>query len=188
MKPRDWSWFNRIFFALFVLALIGVIVFLGWRQSVASDERAALIQALAQSNEQLRDEGIEPEAPEPEQIVESIVGPTGATGPRGPQGEPGEDSTVPGPPGPPGQQGATGATGTSGAAGPPGESVTGPQGPAGETGATGAQGPQGEQGPAGQSAFPFTFTFSTDGVTQFTCVVSSPTEAVCTQTIPEPIE
>lgn len=191
MKPHDWSWFNRIFFALFVVALIGVIVFLGWRQTVASEERARLISALTQSNEQLRDEGIEPEAPEPEQIIEPLVGPAGATGPRGPQGEPGEDSTIPGPTGP---QGAPGPQGPAGEPGPPGESVIGPPGAPGPAGEPGPAGPQGEpgatgpQGPAGQSAFPFTFRFTVPDVlgqpTEYVCTITSSTDAVCTPTPP----
>ena len=116
---REWSWFNRIFFALFVVVLIGVIVFLASRWAISSTERAQLIEALTQSQAQLRDEGIEPEAPEPEQIVQGVVGPPGVRGepgPRGERGEPGKsivgpegkagvdgrDSTVPGPQGPAG--------------------------------------------------------------------------------------
>jgi len=149
MKRLDWSWFNRIFFAVFVALLVGAIVFLAWRQTVAGEERAALIDALAQSQAQLRDEGIEPEAPEPEQIVEGIVGPagargeTGARGERGPQG----DAGIPGTPGPagesgtPGPAGARGPTGEPGPAGPQG--APGPAGPQGPPGATGAQGAPG---------------------------------------------
>lgn len=117
-----WSWFNRIFFAVFVLLMVTAIVFLAWRQSVASDERSRLIDALAQSQAQLRDEGIEPSAPEPEQIVESVVGPVGE---RGRPGRDGADSTVPGPPGPPGEPGPAGED----------SSVPGPKGDPGSDGA-----------------------------------------------------
>ncbi len=152
---RDWSWFNRIFFALFVVLLVAAIVFLAWRQSVAEDERAELINALTQSQEQLRSEGIEPEAPEPEQIVKGIVGPPGLTGERGrtgPPGEPGQDSTVPGPAGAPGVPGERGPNGEPGPPGPQGN-----QGPAGPPGADstvpGPQGPQGAPGPACADGF-----------------------------------
>lgn len=155
MKPREWSWFNRIFFALFVLVLIGVIVFLAWRQSVASEERAQLIDALTQSQEQLRSEGIEPDAPAPDQIVNDVVGPPGKSGEQGPRGLPGkngEDGTPGSPgsagaPGKPGDQGPAGAQGEPGAQGAQG--VPGPAGPQGEPGAVGATGPQGPAGPAG---------------------------------------
>lgn len=163
MKPRDWSWFNRIFFALFVLALIGVIVFLGWRQTIATEERAALIDALTQSNAQLRDEGIEPEAPEPGQIIRGEVGPAGEageTGPAGPAGRPptlleiaaavdfycGVRDECRGPQGDPGPAGAS-------VTGPAGESIVGPAGPVGPAGTAGADstvpGPEGPAGPEG---------------------------------------
>jgi hypothetical protein len=137
VKPREWSWFNRIFFAIFVVVLIGVIAFLAWRQSVAADERAQLIEALTQSQEQLRSEGIEPDAPAAEQIVEGRAGPPGKVGEQGPRGLPGEDGVdglpgLPGAPGTPGEKGDTGAVG-----------------PQGSTGATGAQGEPGQPGPAG---------------------------------------
>lgn len=137
MKPRDWSWFNRIFFALFVVVLIGVIAFLAWRQSVAADERTQLINALTQSQEQLRSEGIEPEAPAPEQIVEGKIGPPGKVGEPGPRGLPGDD----------GQPGQPGLSGPSGSAGDKGD--TGGIGPQGPTGATGPKGDPGPVGPAG---------------------------------------
>lgn len=139
MKPRDWSWFNRIFFALFVVVLIGVIAFLAWRQSVAAEERTQLIAALTQSQAQLRDEGIEPKAPEANQIVEGKVGPPGKVGEPGPRGVPGAD----GDDGQPGPNGTPGAAGEKGAPGDPG---IGTQGPAGTPGATGPQGPQGVPG------------------------------------------
>lgn len=157
MKPREWSWFNRIFFALFVVVLIAVIAFLAWRQSIASDERTQLIDALTQSQEQLRSEGIEPEAPEPEQIVEGIVGPPGKSGEQGPRGVPGDDGDdgddgKPGTAGSPGEQGPSGANGETGAQGPAGSQgpsgPAGPSGPQGEPGATGATGPVGATGPA----------------------------------------
>lgn len=154
MKPREWSVFNRVFFALFVVVLIGVIAFLAWRQAVAADERAQLIDALTQSQAQLRDEGIEPEAPEPEQIVTGTVGPQGRSGEQGPRGLPGrdgEDSEVPGPAGPPGDDGEDSTVrGPSGPAGQAGrDGATGPQGPQGPAGPTGPVGPAGPQGPAG---------------------------------------
>jgi hypothetical protein len=148
MKPREWSWFNRIFFAVFVMVLIGVIVFLAWRQSVAAEERTQLINALTQSQAQLRDEGIEPVAPEPEQIVQGIVGPPGKSGEPGPKGERGEKGET-GPPGAPGPQGLPGSTGEPGATGARGE--PGPAGTQGEPGAPGPQGPAGVDGRGIQS-------------------------------------
>lgn len=107
--------------------------------------------------------GQQPEGADPESY---ISGPQGATGDRGEQGVPG----VPGPPGAPGANGIDGQDGVNGADGSAGE-----PGPAG---------PQGEQGPAGQSAFPFSFSFTTTDLlgmqTTHTCVVLSPTEATCT--------
>lgn len=154
MKPRDWSWFNRIFFALFVVVLVGVIAFLAWRQSIASDERTQLIDALTQSQEQLRSEGIEPEAPEPDQIVEGVVGPPGKSGETGPRGLPGEDGSV-GPAGTPGGAGPSGESGQAGANGEPGPQgpagAAGPAGPQGEPGAIGATGPAGPTCPDGYS-------------------------------------
>lgn len=177
MKPREWSVFNRIFFALFVVVLIGVIVFLAWRQSVAADERQQLIQALTQSQAQLRDEGIEPEAPEPEQIVTGIAGPQGRSGEQGPRGLPGKDgkdSTTPGAPGddgapgrdsttagPQGPQGIQGSQGEPGAAGAPGS--TGPTGPVGPPGPAGADG-RGIQSLMCDELGRWTVTY-TDGVT-----------------------
>lgn len=148
MKPHDWSWFNRIFFALFAFALIGVIVFLAWRSAGASEERLALISALQQSQEQLRDEGIEPEAPDAEKIVAGSPGATGARGPegpRGPQGLMGLPGQI-GPQGEPGEDGAAGAPGSAGASGADGQSVTGPAGPQGPQGVTGPQGERGSDG------------------------------------------
>ena len=143
MKPREWSWFNRIFFAVFVLVLIGVIAFLAWRQSVAAEERAQLIDALTQSEEQLRSEGIEPDAPAADQIVEGKVGPPGKVGDQGPRGIPGED----GEDGQPGTPGTTGATGEKGNTGDPGaagaQGAPGPAGPQGEPGVAGPVGPAG---------------------------------------------
>lgn len=150
MKPREWSLFNRIFFALFVVVLIGVIVFLAWRQAVASDERSQLIVALTQSQEQLRAEGIEPEAPEPEQIVQGVVGPAGKAGEQGPRGPAGPT----GPAGPvgvnglPGEKGDTGSSGSTGSTGP-----AGPMGSQGDPGATGPQGPAGADGRGIQSLY-----------------------------------
>lgn len=163
MKPREWSVFNRVFFALFVVVLIGVIAFLAWRQAVAADERAQLIDALTQSQAQLRDEGIEPEAPAAEQIVTGTMGPQGRSGEQGPRGLPGrdgEDSDVPGPAGPAGQDGGDSTTpgppGPSGPSGEPGrdgipgqQGAQGPAGPAGPPGAPGPTGPAGPQGPVG---------------------------------------
>lgn len=106
------------------------------------------------------------------------AGPRGIPGPPGPAGEPG----VPGEPGEDGATGAPGPSGVDGAPGTPGESVVGPQGPAGPAG------PQGEPGPAGQSAFPFTFTFTDALGNQQTCVIASPTEGACTPATPELIE
>lgn len=147
MKPREWSWFNRIFFALFIVVLIGVIIFLAWQRNeektTSAQERSQLISALAQSNGQLRDVGIEPKAPEPEQIVTGTTGPQGRSGEPGPRGPAGEDGTdglngepgTPGGAGSPGQAGPTGSTGPSGPPGPDG--ATGPAGPVGPTGADG---------------------------------------------------
>lgn len=151
MKPREWSWFNRIFFAVFVVVLIGVIAFLAWRQSVAAEERAQLIDALTQSQAQLRDEGIEPTAPEAEQIVTGTVGPPGRVGEQGPRGLPGKDGkdALPGANGSPGQPGEKGESGSPGSQGVPGPQ--GPQGDPGAPGQTGATGPAGPTCPEGSS-------------------------------------
>lgn len=152
---RDWSWFNRIFFAFFVLVLAGVIAFFAWQRTVEAEQRTQLIDALTQSQEQLRSEGIEPEAPEPEQIVEGVAGPPGKSGEQGPRGLPGEDGAtgpagVAGTPGTAGERGPAGLNGEPGPQGPQG--VAGPAGPQGEPGATGPAGPSGATCPEGFSA------------------------------------
>jgi hypothetical protein len=136
--------------------------------------------------DQLLELGQDPDGDAPEDVVTvpGEAGEPGETGARGLPGPPGP-AGEPGPPGEPGVDGADGATGepgADGATGTPGESVVGPQGPAGPAGA------QGEPGPAGQSAFPFTFTFTDALGTQQTCVIASPTEGVCTPAAPESIE
>lgn len=97
-------------------------------------------------------------------------GDTGATGPAGPVGLPGINGASgkngangingsngsPGPSGSPGPTGAVGVPGANGANGTDGP--VGPQGPKGDTGDTGPEGPA---GPKGDSAFPFTFQFTT---------------------------
>jgi hypothetical protein len=191
-----WTWVSRVVLVVLVAATLGLGTFtianLSTRLTAANDRNAALagqidtlledLHASQVNGQSLYDQllslGQSPDGDAPEDVV---PGPAGETGARGPQGEPG-------PPGPAGPAGATGATGATGDTGAAGESVVGPQGPQGVQGETGPQGEAGPQGPAGQSAFPFAFTFSPDGVTQYSCVVASPTESSCTQSVPEPIE
>lgn len=111
----------------------------------------------------------------PDAIVAGPRGSRGAQGPEGPagpQGNPGRTS----PRGPAGEDGDNGTDGRNGPAGEDGtngdpgmdgaDGATGPVGPTGPQGEQGAVGPQGErgepgvQGEPGQSAYPFTFTFT----------------------------
>lgn len=75
-------------------------------------------------------------------------------------------------------QGPTGEAGADGQDGQDGKSITGPAGPAGP------RGEQGQPGKDGQSAFPFSFTFTVNETT-ITCQVDSPTETTCTPLEPE---
>lgn len=123
---------------------------------------------------------------------EGLQGPAGDTGPQGPLGPKGEQG-VQGIQGVLGSQGIFGKPGTTGIAGEPGP--TGPAGPAGADGATGAAGadgspggPSGATGADGQSAFPFSFTFTVPSGS-YDCTVTSPTtDAECTRTdnVPTP--
>lgn len=191
MKPREWSWFNRAFFALFVVVLIGVIVFLAWRQSVASEERAQLIDALTQSQAQLRSEGIEPDAPEADQIVQGVVGPPGKSGDQGPRGPSGADGanatdaqvaaalanwcTTFGCNGPTGSNGRDGTNGTNGRDGAD-STIPGPVGPVG---------PQGSPGPEGRG---IQSTYCDDTTGRWTVTYTDSTTAdagVCRTTLIE---
>lgn len=108
---------------------------------------AVLVDQYADLYAQAQAEGVNPDAPEPEDVAESL--PTPAVGERGPAG-----------PGPSASEvlfavtaycdsrgncrGPAGSPGPGGAKGEPGE--PGPTGQTGADGATGARGPQGEQG------------------------------------------
>lgn len=117
-----------------------------------------------------------------------VDGQPGAPGPVGPRGEPGE----PGPKGSQGERGESGSQGPAGPAGPKGDKgEPGSQGPTGPKGDTGPQGPpgadgsNGSDGAPGQSAFPFSFTFTIPGTLTdrtYTCTVNGPDAASCTQT------
>lgn len=116
---------------------------------------------------------------------------TRCVGPQGAVGQPGQAGTAGamGAAGVAGAMGTAGAAGATGAAGAPGVSVTGPAGPAGPPGADGAVGPTGpagatgSTGAVGQSAFPFTFTFSF-GPSTYTCRVTSSAATACTSSKP----
>jgi len=115
------------------------------QQSAQSQVIGDLSSGLSTAESQLKDHGIKPLAPPPQQIIEKgQAGPAGVQGAQGPAGLPGPPglSGVPGsagpsgPSGPPGPSGASGAPGADGAAGPPG-----PAGPPGAPGANGSPGP-----------------------------------------------
>lgn len=102
---------------------------------------------------------------------------TRCVGPQGAVGQPGQAGTAGamGAAGVAGAMGTAGAAGATGAAGAPGaDGAVGPTGPAGATGSTGA---------VGQSAFPFTFTFSF-GPSTYTCRVTSSAATACTSSKP----
>jgi len=116
------------------------------------------------------------------------AGPPGDKGAQGATGFPGKDGApglngLPGaigpaaPPGVNGTNGLDGATGSTGATG-----ATGKEGPAGAPGTNGANGNDGATGPAGPSAYPFKFSFTTEGKPgTYTCIIESVgVEAVCT--------
>lgn len=117
--------------AALVLATLGIAVAGYFAQAYQYNTLFALYQ---QQNQQLLDNGIEPQTPQPSQIVQQ--GAAGADGPQGPRGIPGEDSQVPGPTGPPGSAGTNGADGSDGAD----STVPGPQGEPGTPGSNGVDG------------------------------------------------
>lgn len=170
-------------------------------QQMYTDLQAS--QANAQSlYEQLLEEGVNPDAERPEDVVETpgvpgAPGATGAQGPRGPQGPQGPPPSfndiagavdvfcaTNGCAGPPGPAGPSGAAGAPGAAG---ESVVGPQGapgPAGPPGAPGAPGAAGAAGPPGPSC-PAGFTLTTVWILAADTQLDIPTNrqvAVCLPT------
>lgn len=113
-----------------------------------------LSTALQDTQNQLRQHGVEPTAPPPAQIVQGVPGMQGIQGipgPAGPSGPPGGIGPT-GPVGATGKTGATGATGPTGATGATGP--TGAQGVAGQPGQTGATGPAGPSGPSGANGQP----------------------------------
>lgn len=151
-------------FALIVAGALALSSTIANLRETAGEQELALARLTddyARLYAEAQASGVEPEAPAPEDVAESLpmpvpgargadgpVGPrgeTGTTGPRGPQGEPG-------PKGDPGPQGATGATGAAGTAGARGEA--GSAGAKGDAGAAGAPGPQGEPGPQGPAGPP----------------------------------
>lgn len=120
------------------------------------DQRQAVIDQLTTQYADLyaeaQREGLEPSAPEPDEVAQQAEAVVGPQGERGPKGEPGAVGDAgrdgePGPPGPPGEAGPRGPAGVTGERGIPGD--TGPMGPPGLDGAPGPQGPAGPAGPAG---------------------------------------
>lgn len=190
---RLWTLAYKAIGAVIVLLILGGLVLVSYNNAQLRAENQAMyadLQASQENAERLYEQlltlpGVEPEGEDPADVAPTAVrgepgergvaGPAGADGPPGPPGPPGE-------PGTDGADGAVGEPGSDGATGTPGESVVGPQGPAGPAG------PQGEPGPTGQSAFPFSFTFTDALGTPQTCVIASPTEGVCTPATPELIE
>lgn len=149
----------------------------------AIKEQADDLGGLCQKAQQLVKEG-----PAGHTGVQGPPGDIGPQGPLGPKGETG-DQGIQGLLGAQGLFGKPGDTGAAGAAGSPGEpGVIGPSGSAGAdgvagpAGVAGAAGSPGAIGTTGQSAFPFTFDFTT--VTgKFTCNVTAPNViTVCTTT------
>jgi len=131
---------------------------------------------------------------------EGPQGVQGIQGPAGPQGPPGAPGRV-GPIGITGQSpqcllqptrcvgaaGGRGETGAQGSQGEPGaDGTAGDQGPAGVDGTDGADGKDGTDGSDGQSAYPFTFKF-TSGATTYTCTLTAPgATGDCTADTPIP--
>lgn len=162
----DWirrHWWNAVVAVL--VAIVGIVLaFMLAELGAASQQLQGLRQQqtrqaqtisdlsvnLTGAQEQLKQHGISPSQPAPQQIIERIqAGPAGAAGPSGAPGAPGPT----GPAGPQGSAGAAGPTGAEGAAGPAGAEgqpgPPGPSGPAGEQGPPGSQGQTGPTGPAG---------------------------------------
>lgn len=196
---RLWTIAYKVIGAVIVVLILGGLVLVSYNNAQLRAENQAMyadLQASQDNAERLYEQlltlpGVEPEGEDPADVAPTAVrgdpGERGSTGPAGTDGVPGPPGPA-GPAGPPGEAGADGADGAAGepgavgASGTPGESVVGPQGPAGPAG------PQGEPGPAGQSAFPFSFTFTDALGAQQTCVITSPTEGACTPVPPELIE
>lgn len=166
---------------------------------------AALSEGLDQSREQLRDNGITPDVPPAETVVEQVKGepgPKGDEGPKGEQGPPGPvgPSGSPGPrgekgdtgqvgvPGVAGETGPSGAPGTDGQDGPEGaQGEPGPAGPQGEQGPMGPVGPEGPQGPPGpQGTLPGTMTINHADGTSETCTLEGESTYNCSGTGPSP--
>ncbi len=123
---------------------------------------------LTGAQEQLKQHGIAPSQPAPQQIIERIQsGPAGAAGPSGAPGTAGPAGS-PGPAGPAGPTGAEGAAGPAGAEGEPGP--PGPSGPAGEQGPAGNPGPTGPSGPAGPQC-PDGYTATPETINEHAAVV-----------------
>ena len=156
-----------------ILLVLGAVILVSWNNAQLRAENQAMyadLQASQENAQRLYEQlltfpGVEPEGENPSDVAPPAAGEQGPRGPQGYQGDPG----IPGPTGPAGPAGAPGVAGESGSAGEPGQA-----GPAGEPGATGPA------GAPGQSAFPFQFTFSPDGITRYVCVISSGTESSCT--------
>lgn len=136
-----------------VFALGGVLLLWNDRETVGdglktvegmvAEQDKVIDQLSADSKElrqQLKQRGIKPSAPPPEERTDTLDDLPDVTLIPGPQGDTG-------PPGPPGPQGDTGEDGLPGLAGPQG--LPGDVGPAGATGDPGPIGPQGEPGPVG---------------------------------------
>ena len=103
-----------------------------------------------------------PEGPPGPQGLRGATGPQGPRGPLGPVGATGKQGIA-------GLNGATGPTGPTGAKGEKGDKGDkGEKGDKGDKGDPGPPGPQGElgsPGPAGESALPFSFSFTVQDVT-----------------------
>lgn len=150
--------FTWIVGVLLVGLVVGGFVWLGKANGDLRDrlaEKDGDVLELVTQYRSLYDEatkdGVEPDAPAPAEVEESIAAAPAQPGERGepgPVGASGKDgASVVGPPGATGPAGAPGV-GTQGPAGKDGVSVAGPAGPAGRDG---VDGPPGPQGPAGES-------------------------------------
>jgi hypothetical protein len=161
-RPSALAWVT-LWIAALAIAGIGVVFYADLKSDKDRLEHTVgLLSAdSANTQDQLRRLGVEPDAPPPEARTDAVnvppvaPGPAGPVGPQGATGAPGQPG-VPGPQGPTGPRGDDGTDGKDGAAGMPGatgptgaKGATGEQGPAGADGAAGAPGPQGDPGPAG---------------------------------------
>jgi len=122
-----------------------------------------------------------PIGPQGFQGLQGLQGPKGDTGLTGINGLAGTDGA--------GTNGTNGADGTTGPAGADGTSgtngtdgATGPAGVQGDPGPAGVDGTNGTDGAPGQSAYPFTFTFTTTTGLAYICTLPAAGEpGTCTE-------